>query len=110
MSHAFHVQDFNEGYPRLQDRRPIDARFYQPDSRSSVPGPTRRGDSPRKQTLACHFCRERKIACGRPLPGSHDGTCNQCARRNLLCTYPTESRRGQHKRKTQRARDPSLLL
>lgn len=29
----------------------------------------------KKQTLACLFCRERKIACGRPLEGSDDHTC-----------------------------------
>lgn len=28
-----------------------------------------------KQTLACLFCRERKIACGRPAEGSDDHTC-----------------------------------
>lgn len=29
----------------------------------------------KKQTLACLFCRERKIACGRPAEGSIDPTC-----------------------------------
>ena len=29
----------------------------------------------KKQTLACLFCRERKIACGRPAEGSPDHTC-----------------------------------
>ena len=29
----------------------------------------------KKQTLACLFCRGRKIACGPPLPGSPDRTC-----------------------------------
>ncbi|KDQ55701.1 hypothetical protein JAAARDRAFT_37116 [Jaapia argillacea MUCL 33604] len=52
----------------------------------------------KKPVLACLFCRGRKIACGPPLPGSKDKTCNQCARRNLKCEYPTESRRGQRKR------------
>ncbi|KAF8672775.1 hypothetical protein AX14_005518 [Amanita brunnescens Koide BX004] len=47
---------------------------------------------------ACLFCRERKIACGRPPQGSDDRTCNQCSRRSLECRYPMESRRGQHKR------------
>jgi hypothetical protein len=33
------------------------------------------GGSEKKQTLACLFCRERKIACGRPAEGSADSTC-----------------------------------
>ena len=33
------------------------------------------GSSEKKQTLACLFCRERKIACGRPAEGSLDSTC-----------------------------------
>ncbi|KAF8845231.1 hypothetical protein BDN67DRAFT_962203 [Paxillus ammoniavirescens] len=53
----------------------------------------------KKQALACLFCRERKIACGRPPAHSPDQTCNQCARRRIKCEYPTESRRGQHKRR-----------
>jgi len=52
----------------------------------------------KKQPLACLFCRERKIACGRPDPDNEDQTCNQCARRHIHCEYPKESRRGQHKR------------
>ncbi|KAL4261953.1 Zn(2)-C6 fungal-type domain-containing protein [Pleurotus pulmonarius] len=52
----------------------------------------------KKQILACLFCRERKIACGRPPEGSEDPTCNQCARRSHKCEYPTESRRGLHRR------------
>ncbi|KIL57414.1 hypothetical protein M378DRAFT_87984 [Amanita muscaria Koide BX008] len=30
---------------------------------------------PKKQNLACLFCRDRKIACGRPAEGSLDQTC-----------------------------------
>ncbi|KZP20265.1 hypothetical protein FIBSPDRAFT_742488 [Athelia psychrophila] len=56
----------------------------------------------KKQALACLFCRERKIACGRPEAGSDDPTCNQCARRHICCEYPKESRRGQHKRTRKR--------
>ena len=38
--------------------------------------PTAKKSNPdRKQTLACLFCRERKIACGRPPEGSPDDTC-----------------------------------
>ncbi|OCH88650.1 hypothetical protein OBBRIDRAFT_695673, partial [Obba rivulosa] len=52
-------------------------------------------DQPKRPlTLACHFCRRRKIACVSPPPGSKDRTCGQCAKRGQECTYPTESRRG----------------
>ncbi|KAJ3726639.1 hypothetical protein C8R42DRAFT_717503 [Lentinula raphanica] len=105
------IHNLHFTYSRLQDRRPTEY-FYQPEARYTV-GPNMtptidslfQRDTPKKQTLACLFCRERKIACGRPVPGSFDMTCNQCARRNLPCTYPTESRRGQHKRKSQKGRD-----
>ncbi|PPR07423.1 hypothetical protein CVT26_013739 [Gymnopilus dilepis] len=53
----------------------------------------------KKPPLACLFCRGRKIACGPPLPGSPDKTCNQCQRRSLRCEYPAESRRGMRKKK-----------
>ncbi|KAF7290271.1 Zn(2)-C6 fungal-type domain-containing protein [Mycena indigotica] len=58
----------------------------------------------KKQALSCFFCRERKIACGRPDDGTVDGRCNQCARRNIACTYPTISHRGQHSRLKSAAR------
>ncbi|KAJ7439764.1 hypothetical protein FB451DRAFT_942621, partial [Mycena latifolia] len=51
-----------------------------------------------KQVMACLFCRARKIGCVRPPPEEPDQTCNQCARRERECEYPTESRRGQHNR------------
>ncbi|KAI6134681.1 hypothetical protein EV401DRAFT_1095091 [Pisolithus croceorrhizus] len=54
----------------------------------------------KKPALACLFCRGRKIACGPPLPGTKDKTCNQCARRHLKCEYPLESRRGMRKRRS----------
>ncbi|KAF8141715.1 hypothetical protein EV363DRAFT_31811 [Boletus edulis] len=60
---------------------------------------TKKPGEQKKQALACLFCRERKIACGRPPAHSPDQTCNQCARRRMKCEYPTESRRGQHKRR-----------
>ncbi|KIK68770.1 hypothetical protein GYMLUDRAFT_733617 [Collybiopsis luxurians FD-317 M1] len=110
-SHLSSLHDFNIGFSRLQ--RPADSSFYKADSRLTDglhTVPVRQMNPPKKQTLACHFCRERKIACGRPAPGSEDTTCNQCARRNIPCTYPTESRRGQHKRKVQKIRDQRLLL
>ncbi|KAF5373487.1 hypothetical protein D9615_009425 [Tricholomella constricta] len=53
---------------------------------------------PRPPNLACYFCRERKIACGRPAEGSLDQTCNQCRRRGNPCHYPETSLRGQHRR------------
>ncbi|KAI0674861.1 hypothetical protein C8Q78DRAFT_505850 [Trametes maxima] len=52
-------------------------------------------DSPKKPlTLACYFCRKRKIACQSPPANSVDRTCNQCAKRKLKCVYPATSRRG----------------
>ncbi|KIY51486.1 hypothetical protein FISHEDRAFT_56633 [Fistulina hepatica ATCC 64428] len=50
-----------------------------------------------KKGLACLFCRKRKIACGRPMDGSGDMTCNQCSRRNAECIYPEMSYRGRKK-------------
>ncbi|KAJ7624645.1 hypothetical protein FB45DRAFT_1030781 [Roridomyces roridus] len=52
----------------------------------------------KKQSLACFFCRERKIGCIRPAEDEPDQTCNQCLRRKRPCAYPTESKRGQHTR------------
>ncbi|KAI0649684.1 hypothetical protein C8Q79DRAFT_339726 [Trametes meyenii] len=57
--------------------------------------------------MACLFCRERKIACGPPAPGG-PRRCNQCTRRDLVCEYPKESRRGQHKRGTRAQRVEAL--
>ncbi|KAL6302296.1 hypothetical protein BKA93DRAFT_737140, partial [Sparassis latifolia] len=62
----------------------------------------------KKPVMACLFCRERKIACGPPVPGSAELRCNQCARRSLRCEYPKESRRGQHKRGPRAARVQAL--
>ncbi|KAF9479462.1 hypothetical protein BDN70DRAFT_993428 [Pholiota conissans] len=50
-------------------------------------------------TLACLFCRGRKIPC-RPLPGNSDKTCNQCQRRSLQCKYPEATARGRRVRET----------
>ncbi|KAJ7658286.1 hypothetical protein DFH06DRAFT_448604 [Mycena polygramma] len=75
-----------------------------PVSDHPPPGILKFAEAPRKdgrskrQALACLFCRERKIACGRPADGSPTKTCNQCVRRGRECVYPTESRRGQHSR------------
>ncbi|KAJ7471568.1 hypothetical protein B0H11DRAFT_1363837 [Mycena galericulata] len=55
---------------------------------------------PKKQTLACFFCRSRKIACA-PMPvdgTAEDRSCEQCERRGIECKYPKESKRGQHNR------------
>ncbi|KAJ6592611.1 hypothetical protein B0H19DRAFT_851825, partial [Mycena capillaripes] len=52
----------------------------------------------KKPTLACLFCRERKIGCIRPAEDNPDQTCNQCVRRKRICEYPKESRRGHHRR------------
>ncbi|RDB15545.1 hypothetical protein Hypma_004283 [Hypsizygus marmoreus] len=67
------------------------------------------GDDPESSkrsphNLACFFCRDRKIACGRPAEGSKDPTCNQCARREHPCDYPTVSMRGQNRGTGKRGR------
>lgn len=64
------------------------------------PPPHQKRSMDKKPALACLFCRGRKIACGPPVPGSKDRTCNQCARRHLKCEYPLESRRGMRKRRS----------
>lgn len=38
----------------------------------------------KQQTLACLFCRERKIACGRPSAGNPDQTCKYVS---LFCSF-----------------------
>ncbi|KAF9044981.1 hypothetical protein BJ165DRAFT_1611211 [Panaeolus papilionaceus] len=48
---------------------------------------------PRRPSLACTFCRERKIACGRPPSDSEDQTCNQCERRGFTCEYTNDPKR-----------------
>ncbi|KAJ7763195.1 hypothetical protein DFH07DRAFT_399919 [Mycena maculata] len=54
---------------------------------------------PKKQTLACFFCRSRKIACAPKSVDDTEGrTCGQCERRGFECKYPKESKRGQHNR------------
>ncbi|CAL1710350.1 unnamed protein product [Somion occarium] len=62
----------------------------------------------KKPIMACLFCRERKICCGPPPPDSLNQTCKQCSRRGLDCVFPTESRRGQHKRSPRAARVAAL--
>ncbi|KAJ7458556.1 hypothetical protein FB451DRAFT_1507884 [Mycena latifolia] len=66
--------------------------------------------APKKQTLACHFCRDRKIGCTRPDEDDPDQTCNQCARRKRRCEYPTESRRGQHVRRRTKKSNLSTVI
>ncbi|KAG8992805.1 hypothetical protein FRB90_000896 [Tulasnella sp. 427] len=60
----------------------------------------------KKPFSACAFCKQRKIACGQRVPHARDHelpegprTCNQCARRGFICSYPHESRRGIRKAK-----------
>ncbi|KAJ7816850.1 hypothetical protein B0H14DRAFT_2843983 [Mycena olivaceomarginata] len=87
-----------------------------PDIRTPQPRPpgtlkfteARKDGRSKRQELACLFCRERKIACGRPPKKSGEQTCNQCVRRNRECVYPTESRRGQHSRLKSLARHAQM--
>ncbi|KIK69380.1 hypothetical protein GYMLUDRAFT_68009 [Collybiopsis luxurians FD-317 M1] len=66
---------------------------------SPLPMNRRPAEKKKAQTLACNFCRVRKIACGPPLAGTVEKTCNQCQRRSRECVFPTESRRGMRKKK-----------
>ncbi|KAJ4490918.1 hypothetical protein J3R30DRAFT_3694810 [Lentinula aciculospora] len=66
---------------------------------SPLPMNRRPVEKKKAQTLACNFCRVRKIACGPPLAGTVEKTCNQCQRRSRECIFPTESRRGVRKKK-----------
>ncbi|TBU37657.1 hypothetical protein BD309DRAFT_1004808 [Dichomitus squalens] len=61
----------------------------------------------KKPVMACFFCRERKIMCRPPPPGGPQ-CCNQCTRRRLVCEYPKESFRGQHKHGARAARVEAL--
>ncbi|EIW51386.1 uncharacterized protein TRAVEDRAFT_61644 [Trametes versicolor FP-101664 SS1] len=68
----------------------------------------RRSPEKKESIMACLFCRDRKIACGPPPPGG-PRRCNQCTRRERVCEYPKESRRGLHKRNTRAARVEALV-
>jgi len=68
--------------------------YYQPPRPSEKKSPVKK----KKPAMACLFCRVRKIACTPPVPGSAEMRCNQCARRDINCEYPKESKRGQYRR------------
>ncbi|EKM57243.1 uncharacterized protein PHACADRAFT_254908 [Phanerochaete carnosa HHB-10118-sp] len=71
---------------------------------ASGPAAAAGGAAPKKKpAMACLFCRERKICCGPPAPESTDARCKQCIKRDQPCTFPTECRRGQHKRTPRKA-------
>ncbi|KAI0666106.1 hypothetical protein C8Q78DRAFT_995083 [Trametes maxima] len=77
------------------------------ESEGSGGQPSEKKKEKKEPVMACLFCRERKIACGPPAPGG-PRRCNQCTRRDLVCEYPKESRRGQHKRETRAHRIEAL--
>ncbi|KIJ96324.1 hypothetical protein K443DRAFT_107454 [Laccaria amethystina LaAM-08-1] len=99
--------DFKPHFPSSSRRRstpaPVKKRVasvLRPQSTTPPPRPhtPKKARVQKRLSLACLFCRERKIACGRPSKDEPDQTCAQCLRRDLTCEYPKESRRGQHKR------------
>ncbi|KAI0746158.1 hypothetical protein C8Q76DRAFT_808899 [Earliella scabrosa] len=47
----------------------------------------------RGTTVACAFCRRRKIACGGPQEGDEARRCGQCIQRRQPCEFPTPSTR-----------------
>ncbi|KAG0707043.1 hypothetical protein DFH29DRAFT_898132 [Suillus ampliporus] len=98
-----HYHSPNESPSRTHDRRTRSPYQRSPSPRGALritPPPHPKRSMDKKPALACLFCRGRKIACGPPVPGSKDRTCNQCARRHLKCEYPLESRRGMRKRRS----------
>ncbi|GLB44051.1 putative GAL4-like Zn(II)2Cys6 (or C6 zinc) binuclear cluster DNA-binding domain [Lyophyllum shimeji] len=84
-------------YPSRTSRSPSGSRASPPQRQKPV---TVARNQDGKPSMACVFCRSRKIACGPPPPGSGSTTCNQCERRHLKCKYPTENRRGMRKEPT----------
>ncbi|KAI5896728.1 uncharacterized protein SCHCODRAFT_02197600 [Schizophyllum commune H4-8] len=61
----------------------------------AVPGPSTKTESrghlrskPRKITIACNFCRSRKLKCDGARPG-----CGQCEKRSHTCEYSATQRR-----------------
>ncbi|KAF5386469.1 hypothetical protein D9757_005900 [Collybiopsis confluens] len=88
------LHEFELGFNRLRSHRPAESRLHEPDPRlvtGLATAPVRQIVLPKKQNLACHFCRERKIACGKPVPGTLEGPCNALGetfhaptRRNLV--------------------------
>ncbi|KAG6901890.1 hypothetical protein C0995_006843 [Termitomyces sp. Mi166 len=93
---------------------PPPRRSSSPECSTSVSPPNKRSKVTRdknvKPKMACLSCRSRKIACGPPMMGSSDPSCNQCARRGLKCEYPSIDRRASSTRKnlSVRARDISF--
>ncbi|RDX53633.1 hypothetical protein OH76DRAFT_1342903, partial [Lentinus brumalis] len=68
------------------------------------PLPTRETSEPQEQvpkrlTLACFFCRKRKISCVSPPDDEPDRTCTNCVRRKLQCMYPERSYQGMRPRR-----------
>ncbi|KAF9458893.1 hypothetical protein BDZ94DRAFT_1172682 [Collybia nuda] len=105
------------GSPSAKSWKPTGSKEYEqvevsppttPTTPTQIDYSAKRNPLRRRPSLACFFCRERKIACGRPAEGSPDPTCNQCARRSFKCDYPTESLRGQHRRGRKKAHSYSV--
>jgi len=67
--------------------RPRSTLFIRTDPATGKVIGSRARETAKKPSLACKFCRERKIACGRPPEDAEDQTCNQCARRQFKCEY-----------------------
>ncbi|KAL0956944.1 hypothetical protein HGRIS_003046 [Hohenbuehelia grisea] len=100
--HPHSLQHFDqEMYDQEYEYERMDEEMYEGEGLTPPPSPSKQDKKPR---LACLFCRGRKIACGPPMPGSKDRTCNQCQRRSLKCEYPTESRRGMRKKKSDKGK------
>ncbi|KAK7043469.1 hypothetical protein R3P38DRAFT_3259497 [Favolaschia claudopus] len=64
----------------------------------------------RPSTAACLFCKSRKIGCRKPEGDNANQTCNQCAKRDRVCQYPNENRRGQHARRRRPTKPDTVAM
>ncbi|KAJ7832943.1 hypothetical protein B0H14DRAFT_3463087 [Mycena olivaceomarginata] len=114
------TQQPHRHHPRVgPERIPASLRAAEEQARVQAPRHSRNysvfnneiSPAPKRPTLACLFCRERKIGCMRPSKDNPDQSCNQCVRRKRVCEYPTECRRGQHvrRRRSTKSNTPALI-
>lgn len=74
--HGLEHRTARSASPRHQEQKPdISGSAYPGSTQSILKLSNAKKVSEKKQALACLFCRERKIACGRPDPDSEDQTC-----------------------------------
>lgn len=129
VSHQVHLLEFAQRFPGLRENRstpeldsPTNSTEYARGAKRKAGGagdprsesmPTNGGyaslpasRAPKAQkaqylkpSVACLFCRQRKIACRAPPPEVSDRTCSQCQSRQRVCEYPRQSFRGSRKQR-----------